>query len=104
MELTLFAKKRTTREGKSFYTYLTKLTRKDGTEVTTAVKFRDNGMTLPRPEDCPCNIIVEKKDANFSTRTLVNDTTGEMIQSNTLWVSAWTKGAEYVDNSMDDFV
>lgn len=104
MEITVYAKKRTTREGKTFYVYLSRLMKKDGTEVTAAVKFRDNGCGMPRPEDCPCNIVVEKDNCNFTTRTFVSETSSDLIVSNTLWVSAWVKGSDYVDTSMDDFI
>ena len=61
MQVTIFAKKRNTKEGKVFYTYLTKLTKKDGTEVTASVKFRDE-CGSPKPDHCPCNNLLEKED------------------------------------------
>lgn len=103
MQIVVFAKKRNTKEGKVFYTYLTKLTKKDGTEITSAVKFRDD-CGVPRPETCPCNLIIEKGDCNFSTKATTNEETGEIITSNTLWVNQWSVGDPYVDHSMDDFV
>ena len=66
MKLTVFAKKRTTTEGKRFYIYLTQLTRKeDGEHVTVQVKFPEG--FAPKYDDCPINIIVEKDKANLST-------------------------------------
>ena len=51
MELTVFAKKRTTTEGKRFYTYLTQLTRKeDGEHVSVQVKFPEG--LAPKADDC----------------------------------------------------
>ena len=102
MEITIFAKKRTTTEGKSFYTYLSTLKRKDGTEQTVSVKFRDD-CGNPKPEKCPMNIIVNKNDANMSKRDFIRADTGEAAQSFTLWVSAWEQGSPYVDHSLDDF-
>lgn len=103
MQVTIYAKKRNTKEGKVFYSYITKLTKKDGSEVTTGVKFRDE-CGAPKPDQCPCNIVLEKGDCNFSTKNLTDEETGEVLQSNTLWVNNWTKGEEYIDHSMDDFV
>lgn len=102
MELTIFAKKRKSHEGKEFYSYLTSLTRKDGSTLTTAVRFRDD--SAPKPSDCPCNIVVEKKNANLATSEFVREDTGEIATSYTLWVKAWTPGGAYVDKSLDDFV
>lgn len=104
MKLLVFAKKRTTKEGKKFNIYISKLTKKDGTEVTTAVKFREE-CGAPKPEDCPCYIEVKKNDCNMSTTEVTNHDTGEIYINNTLWVSKWTKLAEqFVDTSMDEFV
>lgn len=111
MEITLFAKKRTTREGKVFYNFLSTLTRKDGSELLCTVKFRDD-CGQPKPEACPMNILIEKGDCNLSTRKYTREATdpdtGEIRQeqgeSYTLWVTAWAPGSEYVDHSMDDFI
>ena len=40
MELTIFAKKRQSNDGRPFFTYLSTLTRKDGEEIKVQVKFR----------------------------------------------------------------
>lgn len=103
MEIAIFAKKRKTRDGKAFYGYLTSLTRKStGEALTVAVKFRDDAGS-PRPDECPCNIIINKGDCNMATRSFVREDTGEAAVGYTLWVNKWSKGAAYVDHSMDDF-
>lgn len=102
MEITVYAKKRSTNEGKTFYSYLSTLTRKDGSTQSVSVKFRDE-CGSPKPEKCPMNVIIDKKDANLSSREFVREDTGEAAISYTLWVSAWTQGAEFVDHSLDDF-
>lgn len=102
MELTIFAKRRTTNEGKTFYTFLSKLKRKDGTEQIASIRFRDEAGS-PKPENCPMNISVDKKDANLTTSNYVNEVTGEVSNYYTLWVSKWKEGATYVDHSLDDF-
>ena len=102
MEITIFAKKRLNKEGKTFVTYLTTLTKKNGEKITASVKFRDT-CTMPKPEDCPMNIIVDKQDANLSHKTYTNHNTGEVSLGHTLWVSNWNEGSAYIDTSLDDF-
>ncbi len=102
MEITVFAKKRTTKENKIFYSYLSTLTKKSGEKITVTVKFRDE-CGMPKPEKCPTNIIVDKKNANLSSKEFVREDTGEVATSYTLWISAWDEGTPYVDNSLDDF-
>lgn len=103
MEITIFAKKRKTKEGKAFTSYLTKLVRKStGETITATVKFREE-CGSPKSESCPCNIIVDKKNANLSSREYEREDTGETVTAFSLWVSEWSKGSEYVDKSLDDF-
>lgn len=102
MELSIFAKKRNTKEGKIFYSYLTTMTKKDGTELTVSVKFRDE-CGAPKPESCPVNIVVEKNDANLASKDFTNEESGETGKLYTLWVSNWAEGSPYVDHSLDDF-
>ena len=86
MNLTVFAKKRQSRDGRTFYTYISNLTKTSGEVLTTAVKFRE-ACGAPNPADCPMNIIVEKQNCNFSSKALINEETGAQIISNTLWVN-----------------
>lgn len=102
MEITVYAKKRTTTEGKAFWSYISRLTRKDGTVQAVSVKFRDEAGN-PKPENCPMNIKFDKRDANISTRDFVREDTGETGTSYTLWVSRWEQGIPFVDHSLDDF-
>lgn len=102
MEITIFAKKRTTKDGKTFYGYISTLTRKDGTKQTVSVKFRDE-CGSPKPEKCPVNIKFDKSDANLATSEFVREDTGERATSYTLWVSAWENVSPYIDKSLDDF-
>lgn len=102
MEITIYAKKRTTAEGKTFYSYLSPLTRKDGGKQTVSVKFRDDAGN-PKPENCPMNIKFEKGWANMSTSEFTREDTGEIGTSFTLWVSRWEHGAPFVDHSLDDY-
>lgn len=110
MEITLFSKKRMTKEGKVFYNFLATLTKKDGSQLLATVKFRDEAGT-PKPENCPMNILVDKNNCNLAirkfTRQITDPENGEISseegQSYTLWVSSWIPGDPYVDHSMDDF-
>ena len=103
MEITIFSKKRTTKEGKIFFNYLSSLKRKDGTVLNgVAVKFREEAGN-PKPERCPMNIKFNREDANLSRREYVRDDTGEVAEKFTLWVSKWEQGAAYVDHSLDEF-
>lgn len=101
MELTVFAKKRTTTEGKRFYTYLTQLTRKeDGERVAVQVKFPEG--LAPKADDCPLNIIVDKEKANLAIKKLGTEN-GEII-SRTLWIKEYTISKNpFEDTSLDDY-
>lgn len=109
LELTIFAKKSQTSEGKNFFRYLTTLTNKEGESEKVEVKFREE---CGNPKDCPCNILIKKSDCNLATRKytvdVVNKETGEVIEetreAKVLWVSNWDKSSNaYVDTSMDDY-
>ena len=100
-ELTIFAKKRRSADGKkTFVSYLTTLTKKDGTTEKVGVKFREDA---GEPKECPCNILIEKNDANLSVRQYIREDTGEAAEAKTLWVTAWKAGSKYVDHSLDEY-
>nr|DAJ65524.1 MAG TPA: hypothetical protein [Caudoviricetes sp.] len=101
MFLTIFAKKRTSKENKSFYTYLTQLKKKDSEEsVTVQVKFPDD--IKPNPLECPMNIEVEKKKANLQEKK-VNTDGGEIV-SRTLWIKDYNVSENpYEDSSLDNY-
>lgn len=102
MEITIYAKKRNAVDGKTFYSYLSTLTRKDGTKQIVSVKFRDEAGN-PKPEKCPMNIKFDKVNANMATKEFTREDTGEVATSYTLWVSGWEPGTPFVDHSLDDF-
>lgn len=102
MEITIYSKKRKAKDGRSFYAYLSTLTRNDGTKQTVSVKFREM-CGSPKPEQCPMNIKFDKRNANMSTSEFVREDTGEVGTSYTLWVTAWEQGAPFVDHSLDAF-
>ena len=104
MKAEIFGKKRQTEDGKKFYTYLTKLKKKDGSEVTVQVKFREE---CGNPKKLPCVINFDKKDANYNerTETYTDSETGEekTVTRREMWVTNYTEH-EYIDKSMDDFI
>ena len=104
MEITVYAKKRQTRDGKkSFFSYLTTLKKKDGSPCTCAVKFAAPAEN-PDPLECPMNIVVRKEDCNMVVEPYTNDRTGETKDSYRLWIKKFEMGSPYVDHSMADFI
>lgn len=103
-EITIFAKRRKTKEGnKTFTQYLTTMTTKEGEERTMSVVFKE-GCAAPKPDSCPCIIEFEKKDGNVSRRRYVREDTGEDAYSYTLWLDAYKlTDKAYVDTSMDEY-
>ena len=102
MQITIFSKKRQAKDGRTFWSYLSTLTKKDGEKVTVSVKFREE-CGAPKPENCPCNIVFDKHEGNLSERSFMREDTGEMFTAYTLWLSGWRPGEEYVDHSLDEF-
>ena len=102
MKITVFAKKKQTAEGKKFYTYLTTLHKKDGSELVAQVRFTEEAGN-PDPKNCPMNIEFEKAAGNISKREYTREDTGEIMTAHTLWIKAWKEGEPYVDTSLDDF-
>lgn len=105
LELTIFAKKMQTKDGKPYNRYLTTLPN----DEVVSVKFREEA---GNPKDCPMNIVIKKGDCNLApkkyTVEVVNKETGEVTEesreSRVLWVSKWVKSENvYVDTSMDEF-
>lgn len=101
MEITIFAKKRTTADNKTFTSYLTRLNKKDGEQDTVQVRFKED-CGAPKLEECPMNIVVNRDDVNLVTKDYVK-ADGQTGVSRTLWVAKWDKGSEYVDHSLDDY-
>ena len=101
MEISIFAKRKQTKEGRVFHTYLSTLTKKDGSAIPCVVRFQKGAE--PKPELCPVNILVDKKDCNLSAKKYFREETGEFFDAYTLWVNAYKISENpYVDHSMDD--
>lgn len=101
MQITVFAKQRTDKNNRKFYTYLGQLViPSTGERLTVAVKFPEG--KEPKPVDCPMNIVFNKSCANLSHRKY-EKSNGDVGVSSTLWVSDWEQGEPYVDHSLDEF-
>ena len=95
MKITVFSKKISSK----FTGYVTKLKKKDGTEIYCRVRFREG---CSAPSVCPAIIEVEKDYANLVKKHYKNDDKEYDIY--TLWINNWETTLEkYVDHSLDDF-
>ena len=98
IQITVFAKTRKTEEGRAFTSYNGRLTKKNGETLSVGIKFK-SPCTGPNKEECPCNIIFEKQDANLAQRY---DEEADRVYS-TLWIAAYKMGEPYEDHSLDEF-
>ena len=98
MKITVFSKKISKHDGSKFTGYVTKLKKKDGSEIYCRVRFRE-GCSAPR--ECPAIIEVEKDHANLVRRHYKNDDKEYDIY--TLWITDWEPTDEkYIDHSLDE--
>jgi len=106
MNITVFSREATSKEGRKFHTYFGRLTKTDGDEVSVNLKFR-KACGEPDGNKCPMNIIVDKAHANYTEKE-EEYTTAEGEQKTalkrTLWINEWTEGEPYMDKSLDAFV
>ena len=99
MKITVFSKKISKHDGSKFTGYVTKLHKKDGSEIYCRVRFRE-GCSAPR--ECPAIIEVEKDYANLVRRHYKNDDKEYDIY--TLWITDWEPTDDkYIDHSLDEF-
>lgn len=102
MKLAIFAKKRTSQDGRKFVSYLTTLTdRETGESITASVKFRED-CGSPDAGSCPSIIEVPKGQCNINAKRYTNSQ-GEEGIGYTLWISEWKYLGAYEDHSMDRF-
>lgn len=104
MLLNVFAKKRTGKDGKVFYNFLSTLTKKNGEQETVQLKFREDA-GLPDASKCPMIISVDKSDANLIKKLVTVEKDGEAkeIEQRTFWISKYDYVGEYVDHSLDEY-
>jgi hypothetical protein len=100
MRLEVFGKQRTNKDGKSFTTYLSRITNmKTGEIIPVQIKFR-TGVEVPK--ELPIVANIEKKNANLVKENWENEK-GETGVKHVLWVSVVTSYDEYIDHTLDDF-
>lgn len=105
MKTTVFAKKVKTNDGKSFFTYVTSLEKKDGSKQYMKVMYsgKDKNKSFD-PETCPVVIEFDRDKANIST-TSGTTKDGKEWKRYTLWLKDYTVSEEkFVDHSLDDFI
>ena len=102
MKITVFAKERTGKDNNKFLSYLSKLTKNTGEEVTVQLKFSEECGRIKK-ENCPCIIEVDTSDCSYSERKVVKD--DREIINRVLWINEYTKTDEvFVDTSADVFM
>lgn len=113
MEINIFGKKGINSEGRTFPIYFSTLTKKDGSQDSVNVKFRE-ACGSPDLKDCPCTIYVEREKANLvikpiiveddGVKSVLTDDNGEVKMRRTLWISEWQMVGPYIDHSLDDYI
>ena len=96
----VFKKDKTSKDGKKFKSYLTRITNKETKEeVSARVKFEEG---CDAPKEFPIRIDV--LNGSVSSKPYQDPTTMEKRNSYTLWVRDWKKSEEdYEDKSLDDW-
>lgn len=102
MKITVFCKERTGKDNNKFLTYLSKLIKKSGEEVTVQLKFSEECGKIKK-ENCPCIIEVDTSDCSYSERKVIKD--DREIINRVLWINKYTKTDEkFVDTSASCFM
>lgn len=96
----IFKKEKTSKEGRKFNSYLTRITNKTThEEVNASVKFED-GVDIPK--EFPIRIDV--MNGSVSAKKYQDPKTMEEKTGYTLWVREWKKSDDvYEDKSLDDW-
>lgn len=97
----IFKKDKTSKEGKRFASYLTRITNKDTREeVSASVKFEDGACNPPKSFPIRIDIM----NGSVSSKNYTDEKTGEERKSYTVWVRDWKESEEkYVDDSLDNW-
>lgn len=105
MKINVFKKTKTTKKGKKFDIYLSKLTNKTTGEIVNAqVKFVGQAQTDIENSNIkyPLTLDFDKANANLSFEEIATDS-GETFIRNNLWITKLNKIEQYVDDSLTDF-
>ena len=105
MKINVFKKTKTTKKGKKFDIYLSKLTnKKTGEIVNVQVKYVGQAQTDIENSNInyPLTLDFDIKNANLSDEEIVLDNGNSFVRNN-LWINKLNKIEQYVDNSLTDF-
>ena len=105
MEINVFKKTKTTKKGKKFDIYLSKLTnKKTGEIINVQVKFVGQAQTDIENSNInyPLTIDFDKANANLTTEEIVTDNGKTFIRTK-LWITNLNKIEAFVDSSLTDF-
>lgn len=105
MKINVFRKTKTTKKGKKFDIYLSKLTNKRTGEIMN-VQVKYVGQAQADMENSnikyPLTLDFDKANANLSSEVIATDSDETFIRNN-LWITKLNKIEHYVDNSLTDF-
>lgn len=105
MKINVFRKTKTTKKGKTFDVYVSKLTNKATSEkFYVQVKFVGEAQTAISNSkiEYPLTLEFDKRNANLSTEETSTDN-GDIFVRRTLWITSIDKIERFVDNSLTDF-
>lgn len=105
MKIDVFKKTKTTKKGKKFDIYLSKLTnKKTGEIMNVQVKYVGQAQTDIENSNIkyPLTLDFDKANANLSTEEIATDS-GETFIRNKLWITKINKIDQFVDSSLNDF-
>lgn len=105
MKIDIFKKTKTTKKGKKFNIYVTKLTNKTTSEkLYVQVKFVGDAQTEISNSklEYPLTLEFDKRDANLSTEEITTEN-GDNFVRRTLWITNINRIENFVDSSLTDF-
>lgn len=105
MRINVFKKTKTTKKGKKFDIYLSKLTnKKTGEIMSVQVKYVGQAQTDIENSNIkyPLTIDFDKTNANLTSEEITTDNDETFIR-NKLWITNINKIEQYVDDSLTDF-
>lgn len=105
MRINVFKKTKTTKKGKKFDIYLSKLTnKKTGEVMSVQVKFVGQAQSDIENSNIkyPVTLDFDKANANLSTEVIETDSDETFIRNN-LWITKLNKIEQFVDDSLTDF-
>ena len=105
MKIDVFKKTKTTKKGKKFDIYVSKLTNKTtGEKLYVQVKFVGDAQTeiSNNKIEYPLTLEFDKRCANLSTEEITTDN-GDNFVRRTLWITNINRIENFVDSSLTDF-